>query len=89
MVKVIEMQGGWKSAADFNLQANRTPLYPPRVRRILSCRPVQCRATTINVAGRRESVHLPTLQVLGFRGGTSGDMVLRTSGRFHLDLFGS
>jgi hypothetical protein len=43
MAKVIEMKGGWKSAADFNLQANRTPLYPPRVRRILSCRPVQFR----------------------------------------------
>jgi len=24
MAKVIEMKGGWKSAADFNLQANRS-----------------------------------------------------------------
>ena len=35
-----------------------------------------------------ETARLPARQMLGFRGGISDDMVLRTSGRFHLDLFG-
>jgi hypothetical protein len=36
----------------------------------------------------KKTMLLPSRQVLGFRGGISDDMALRTFGRFHLDLFG-
>jgi hypothetical protein len=59
MAKVIEMKGGWKVGGGLNLQANRKPLYPPRVRRILSCRPVQFRRDA-NRLLRSNSLKVPS-----------------------------